>query len=71
MIAKIVIPLLLMILVPDIYIYLNHIRAKTRLPLRLLWWLPSLSMVIYTVCMGCMRETMPYSTYIFFCSALQ
>lgn len=59
MIAKIVIPLLLMILVPDIYIYLNHIRAKTRLPLRLLWWLPSLSMVIYTVCMGCMRDFAP------------
>lgn len=47
MIAKIVIPLLLMILVPDIYIYLNHIRAKTRLPLRLLWWLPSHTDSVY------------------------
>lgn len=70
MIAKIIIPLLLMILLPDMYIYLHHVRTKARLPMRLLWWLPSLSLAVYTVGMGCLRDFAPkdntlLDTYLF------
>ena len=48
-----------MILLPDAYIYMRHIRAKARLSLRLLWWLPSLLLAIFTVGIGCSRDFAP------------
>ena len=50
MIARIVILLILVIVLPDLYIDVHYFRKHNHISrwLRLLWWIPCISMVIYT-----------------------
>lgn len=51
MISRILIPVLLLILLPNLYIYKHYLcrrRGFTRLR-RMLWWLPPFAMTLYTV----------------------
>lgn len=62
MIARIFIPILLAILLPDIYIdghYLRHRQPRLAWWKRLLWWMPALGMVTYTVVLASMRDFVP------------
>lgn len=72
MIARIVIYLILIIVLSDLYIDMHYFRK--RYPIgwwqRLLWWLPSIGMVIYTCAMASIRDFAPnnltwLNTYIF------
>ena len=51
MISRILIPVLLLILLPDLYIYMHYLRRGLALFRRVLWWVPSVAMVVYTVAM--------------------
>lgn len=61
MIARIIIPILLAIVLPDIYIdmhYWRHYKGYTWW-LRLLWWLPSVLMVAYSIAIASTRNFVP------------
>lgn len=52
MITKIAVLLILMAVVPDIYIdrrFLRRMRGRRALMCRLLWWLPTIAMIAYTM----------------------
>jgi predicted MPP superfamily phosphohydrolase len=51
MIARIFIPIILAIVLPDLYIYVHYLSRRNRMRWwkRLLWWLPGLLMMAYTV----------------------
>ena len=73
MIARILIWLLLVIVLPDIYIYLHYFARRYKLPLwgKLLWWTPCVVMLIYSCVLGFQRSFAPYNltwlnTYLFF-----
>ena len=72
MIARIVIYLILIIVLSDLYIDMHYFRKRYPLAWwqRLLWWLPCISMVIYTCAMASIRDFAPnnltwLNTYIF------
>ena len=72
MIARIVIYLILIIVLSDLYIDMHYFRKRYPLAWwqRLLWWLPCISMVIYTCAMASIRDFAPnnltwQNTYIF------
>ncbi len=72
MIARIVIYLILIIVLSDLYIDMHYFRKRYPLAWwqRLLWWLPCISMVIYTCVMASIRDFAPdnltwLNTYIF------
>lgn len=53
--------LLVLILVPDIYIWLHYYRTRylhNRM-VRWLWWLPCVVMVVYTLSLGTIRDFAP------------
>lgn len=61
MIARIIIPILLAIVLPDIYIYMHywrHYKGYTWWH-RLLWWLPSVLMVAYSIAIASTRNFVP------------
>ncbi len=61
MIARIIIPILLAIVLPDIYIdmhYWRHNKGYTWWR-RLLWWLPSVLMVAYSIAIASTRNFVP------------
>ena len=61
MIARIIIPILLAIVLPDIYIdmhYWRHYKGYTWWR-RLLWWLPSVLMVAYSIVIASTRNFVP------------
>lgn len=61
MIARIIIPILLAIVLPDIYIdmhYWRHHKGYTWWR-RLLWWLPSVLMVAYSIAIASTRNFVP------------
>lgn len=61
MIARIIIPILLAIVLPDIYIdmhYWRHHKGYTWWH-RLLWWLPSVLMVAYSIAIASTRNFVP------------
>ncbi len=61
MIARIIIPILLAIVLPDIYIdmhYWRHYKGYTWWH-RLLWWLPSVLMVAYSIAIASTRNFVP------------
>lgn len=61
MIARIIIPILLAIVLPDIYIYMHywrHYKGYTWWR-RLLWWLPSVLMVAYSIAIASTRNFVP------------
>lgn len=61
MIARILIPILLAIVLPDLYIDLRYLRHHIRRHrwLRLLWWMPALAMVVYSVAIASTRNFVP------------
>ena len=72
MIARIVIYLILIIVLSDLYIDMHYFRKRYPIDWwqRLLWWLPSIGMVIYTCAMASIRDFAPnnltwLNTYIF------
>ena len=72
MIARIVIYLIVIIVLSDLYIDMHYFRKRYPLAWwqRLLWWLPCISMVIYTCAMASIRDFAPdnltwLNTYIF------
>lgn len=72
MIARIVIPVLLMIVLADIFIDFHYIKRLKRPTWwkRLLWWLPSLAVIAYTLFMAVQRDFAPHdagllNTYLF------
>ena len=72
MIARIVIYLILIIVLSDLYIDMHYFRKRYPIAWwqRLLWWLPSIGMVIYTCAMASIRDFAPnnltwLNTYIF------
>ena len=72
MIARIVIYLILLIVLSDLYIDMHYFRKRYPIAWwqRLLWWLPSIGMVIYTCAMASIRDFAPnnltwLNTYIF------
>ena len=72
MIARIVIYLILIIVLSDLYIDMHYFRKRYPIAWwqRLLWWLPSIGMVIYTCAMASIRDFAPHNltwlnTYMF------
>lgn len=61
MIARIIIPILLAIVLPDIYIDVHCLRRcfRRRWWLRLLWWFPTVAMVAYSVAIASTRNFVP------------
>lgn len=61
MIARIIIPILLAIVLPDLYIDVHYLRGRFRRRwwLRLLWWLPTAAMVAYSVAIASTRNFVP------------
>lgn len=61
MIARILIFLLFLIVLPDLYIDLHYLRKKTTYTRgkRLLWWLPAILMLVYTFKMGTEKNFIP------------
>lgn len=61
MVARIMIPLIIAIMLSDLYIdqhYWQHHRGY-RWWKRLLWWLPSMGMLVYTLILGTIRNFVP------------
>ena len=72
MIARIFIYLLLVIALPDLYVYRHWLRRRTDLTpwLRWLWWLPGTAMAVYTVALAVQPDFAPdnivwINTYLF------
>ena len=61
MIARIIIPILLAIVLPDIYIDMHYWRHRKGYTwwCRLLWWLPSVLMVAYSIAIASTRNFVP------------
>lgn len=60
MIARIIIPMLLLIVLPDLYLDLHHIRHHhVSWQKRLLWWVPCVLMVAYSVVLAATRNFVP------------
>ena len=66
MIARILIPLLLLIALPDLYIYWHYKRRKMkgRFLRRLVWWMPCLLMTAYTLYLACLPGFAPENHYV-------
>lgn len=62
MIARIVVWVILLIVLPDVYLYVHVVRHRIR-PLRwwiaLLWWTTSVGMIGYTVGLSCVKSFIP------------
>lgn len=61
MIARIVIPLLLIIVLSDVYIDAHYFRKHYKISwwLRLLWWIPTIFLVCYTCILASIRNFAP------------
>ncbi len=59
MISRIFIPLLLIIMLPDAYIYMRYLRDRAAYWLRLVWWIPGAALIAYTVFMTLQRHFAP------------
>lgn len=50
MIARIFIPLLLLIIIPDLYVHLHYLRHRVKSKWKqLIWWIPSVLMLAFTI----------------------
>ncbi|MCR5076552.1 MAG: metallophosphoesterase family protein [Prevotella sp.] len=72
MIARIVIPLILIIVLSDLYIDMHYFRKHYHVTWwqRLLWWVPCIGMVVYTCALASIRNFAPadltwLNTYLF------
>lgn len=61
MVARIMIPIILAIMLSDLYIDMHYWRHHHgyRWWKRLLWWLPSMGMLVYTIALGTIRNFVP------------
>lgn len=62
MIARIILPLILLILLPDIYLYIKFIHKKKtcfKLFNKYIWWLPSLFLVVYAIILSLIGNFAP------------
>ena len=60
MIARIFFLLILLILIPDLYLYKHYvIRKKLSLGKRFLWWLPSLILIVFTIGLSTVKDFIP------------
>jgi hypothetical protein len=60
MIARIFFLLILLILIPDLYLYKHYvIRKKLSLGKRFLWWLPSLILIVFTIGLSTVKAFIP------------
>ena len=61
MIARILIPVILLIVLPDLYVDVHYLRHRSSYVWwkRLLWWLPSLLMLAYSVAIASTRDFVP------------
>lgn len=61
MILRIIVPLLLIILLPDLYLYRHYVRHSHGMcgKARLAWWLPSALMLVYTAVIVLSRDFAP------------
>lgn len=66
MIARILIPLLLLIALPDLYVYWHYKRRKSKDSFlkRLVWWMPCVLMTAYTLYLACLPDFAPANHYI-------
>lgn len=66
MIARILIPLVLLIALPDLYVYWHYKRRKKHYGSlrRLLWWMPCLLMLAYTFVLACQPHFAPENHYL-------
>ena len=62
MIARIVIPLLLIIVLSDVYIDVHYFRKHYKISwwLRLLWWIPTIFLVTYTAGLASIKDFAPH-----------
>lgn len=77
MILRIIVPLLLLILLPDVYLYVHYVRKRRGMrPLaRLLWWLPAALMLVFTAVIVSSKDFAPsdlslLNCYLFFVGIL-
>ena len=61
MIARIIIPLILLIVLPELYIDLHYLRRRRQFSWkkRLLWWIPASVMLVWAVCLAFSRNFAP------------
>ena len=66
MIARILIPLLILIALPDLYVYWHYKRRKWKggFLKRLFWWMPCLLMMAYTLYLACQPDFAPANHYL-------
>ncbi len=64
MIARIIIPLLLFIVLPDVFFELHYFKRWQKYTWwkRLLWWLPAIGMFTYSVSLACVKDFVPHDT---------
>ena len=72
MIARIFIPILIMIVLSDLYVDMRYLRSNKNMRWwkRALWWLPGAGMLVYTLCILTCRDFAPsdnsiLNTYLF------
>lgn len=68
MIARIIIPLLFLLVLPELYIDLHYLRHRTHYGLkrRLLWWLPTVVLVVWAVWLAMDPNFAPENTQLLF-----
>lgn len=61
MISRIFIPIIIAIVLPDLYLDVHYLNRRTRMTWwkRLLWWLPGILMMVYTVALASIRNFVP------------
>ena len=76
MIARIVIPLLLVIVLSDVYIDAHYFRKRIHITWqqRLAWWIPTIFLVVYTCILASIHNFAPtnltwLNTYLFLLGA--
>ncbi len=74
MIARSIIMFMLLILVPDIYLYKQYIGARKPLWVKILWWLTTVAMIVFTMMLYMTRDFVPHpqtplDVYIFILGA--
>ena len=76
MIARIVIPLLLVIVLSDVYIDAHYFRKRVHITWqqRLAWWIPTIFLVVYTCALASIHNFAPtnltwLNTYLFLLGA--
>ena len=61
MIARIIIPLILMIVLSDLYLDRHYLRRRVKYTWwkRLLWWIPGAAMMVFAIVLSCSKDFAP------------